>query len=182
MHLRKTFIRFSLLVSVFMASAATLLLISAGKAGAESPEQAGAGISLAHLEVSGVIIRVHPSMFFIRPTHGLQPRTISMLKAERIGLHESRIGEHVTLLVDEGNVLVDAFKAGAPLPDHRIVAGELHYTDQTWEEIKLSTPEGIERFEVDPLASSKLSVLNEGAHVEVELDADNRVVYIQRTR
>jgi hypothetical protein len=133
-----------------------------------------------HLEVKGVVAKAHPSMLFIRPVHGLQLRTISIIKAERIGLHQAGIGDHVTLLVDEGNVLVDAYRTGAPLPEHRVIVGELRYADQTWEEIKLSTPEGVERYDVDPLAGSKLSGLSQGTHVEVELDADNTVVYIQR--
>lgn len=180
MRVQATCTRTFLLASLCLPCVFTLL--GAGRGAAESPGQPGAVASIRHLEVTGVIAKIHPAMFFIRLAHGSQPRTLSMLKAERIGLHEARIGDSVTLLVDEGNVLVDAYRAGATVPDHRVIAGELQYTDQTWEEIKLSTPEGIERYEVDPLAGSKLSGLNQGSRVEVELDADNQVVYILRAR
>ena len=49
-------------------------------------------------------------------------------------------------------------------------------------EIQLSTPEGFERFDVDALAGSKLSVFQEGVPVTVELDADNVMIDIQRSR
>ena len=49
-------------------------------------------------------------------------------------------------------------------------------------EIQLSTPEGFERFDVDALAGSKLSVFQEGDPVTVELDADNVMIDIHRFR
>jgi hypothetical protein len=47
--------------------------------------------------------------------------------------------------------------------------------------VKLSTPEGIERFDVDSLIGSKLSIMQEGSAVIVELDEDNTVIDIHRT-
>jgi len=105
-----------------------------------------------------------------------------MLKAERLGLHDAKVGDKLTLVTDEGNVLVDAHRTGTPGQGHRIIAGDLGYADQFWGEIKLSTPEGFDRFEVDSLAGSKLSVLQEGTPVEVELDEANVVIDIHRQR
>ena len=158
------------------------VLFWAVPAAADHPGQSGPFPHIAHLEVHGVVTRVEPSMLFVRPQYGLQPRTISILKAERIGLSNAKIGDKLTLVVDEGNVLIDAHSTGTPGQGHRIIAGQLGYVDQFWGEIKLSTPEGFDRFEVDSLTGSKLSVLQEGTPVEVELDETNTVIDIHRQR
>jgi len=107
---------------------------------------------------------------------------VSPNKADRVGLHDAKVGDPVLLLVDSGNVLLDAAKADQPWPDHRMIAGTLNYADSYWGEIQLSTPDGPERFEVDSLAGSKLSVFQEGTPVTVELDADNVMIDIYRRR
>ncbi len=130
--------------------------------------------------VNGVITHIQSGMLFVKPEAGLQLRTISPARADRVGLHESKVGQHVTLWVDAGNVLVNVRRSDLPVPDHRIVSGSLRYTDPYWSEIQLSTPDGIAEFPVDSLASSKLSVFPQGARVEVELDADNVLIDIHR--
>lgn len=160
----------------------TAVLFLAVPSAADHPGQSGPFPHVTHLEVKGSVVKIHPSMLVIQIPYGLRPRTISIAKAERIGLHDVTVGEEVTLVLDEGNVLVDAHKTRLPGHGHRIIAGEIDYADPYWSEMKLSTPEGTEQFEVDPLAGSKLSVFSEGTPVEVELDEANVVIDIHRRR
>lgn len=164
-----------------LPACAAILLWTAPVA-ADHPDRSGPFPHIAHLEVIGIVKRIEPSMVFVQIPYGLRPRTISIVKAERIGLHDVKLGEEVTLVLDEGNVLIDAHKTRLPGHGHRIIAGELNYADQYWSEMQLSTPEGTERFEVDSLAGYKLSVLQEGTPVEVELDEANVVIDIHRSR
>ena len=78
--------------------------------------------------------------------------------------------------------LLDVTAAGRAFADHRMIVGTIHYADPYWNEIQISTPEGFERFDVDALAGSKLSVYQEGAPVTLELDADNVMIDIHRSR
>jgi hypothetical protein len=135
-----------------------------------------------HHGLSGVITKIRSGMLFVKTPHSLQYRAISPNKADRVGLHHAKTGEPVVMLVDAGNVLLDVAGADRALIDHRIVAGTLHYADPYWGEIQLSTPEGFERFEVDALAGSKLSVFQEGNPVAIELDADNMMIDIHRMK
>lgn len=159
--------------------ACAALLCLASSAGAESPETILQG---THHELRGVIATIRSGVLFVHTVHGLQPRMVSPNKADRVGLHDAKVGDPVLLLVDSGNVLLDAAKADQPWPDHRMIAGTLNYADSYWGEIQLSTPDGPERFEVDSLAGSKLSVFQEGTPVTVELDADNVMIDIYRRR
>ena len=149
-------------------------------AGAESSEGSSPGV---HLAVSGQIAKIESGLLFVKTPYGLQMRTISPNKADRIGLHDAQVGDEVWLLVDSGNVLLDATRPGGEdFANHKVLAGRIHYADPFWREIHISTPEGFERFEVDTLAGSKLSVFQEGMPVTIELDADNVMIDIQSNR
>jgi hypothetical protein len=134
----------------------------------------------AHYGFSGVIAKIESGMLFIRTDASLQSRTISPVKADRVGLHDAKVGDAVNLLVDSGNVLIDVSRTDRFFPDHRFVVGTVHYADPFWREIQLSTPDGPTTFEVDALAGNKLSVLPEGAPVTLELDTDNVMIDIHR--
>ena len=144
--------------------------------------QADEVMRVAHHGFGGVISKIESGMLFVKAPENLQMRTISPNKADRVGLHDARKGDTILMLVDSGNVLLDVTMAGRAFADHRTIVGTLHYADPYWSEIQLSTPEGFERFDVDALAGSKLSVFHEGAPVTVELDADNVMIDIQRSR
>lgn len=154
-----------------------LIFFFVAPAGGHESGQEGSG---THREINVIVTKIASGVIFAMPFEGLRPRTISPNKADRAGLHETQPGDEVTLIVDEGNIVVDAHKAGIPSLGHRTVAGTLQYADTFWAEIRLSTPEGLERFEVDALAGSKLSMFQEGAPVTVELDEDNMLIDIHR--
>jgi hypothetical protein len=134
----------------------------------------------SHYGFSGVIAKIESGMLFIRTDESLQPRAISPNKADRVGLYNAKVGDAVNLLVDSGNVLIDASGTDRPQPDHVFVVGTVRYSDPLWHEIQLSTPEGTTTYEVDSLAGTKLSTLPEGAPVTLELDADNVMIDIHR--
>ncbi|MBX3326931.1 MAG: hypothetical protein U0223_07875 [Nitrospira sp.] len=136
----------------------------------------------AHYGFSGVISKIHAGMLFVQTEASLQPRTISPSKADRVGLHNAKVGETVNLLVDSGNVMIDVARTDRFFPEHRFVVGTVRYTDPSWQEIQLATPEGISTFEVDALVGTKLSQLPDGAPVTLELDADNVMVDLYRGR
>ena len=139
-------------------------------------------VQASHYGFSGVIAKIHSGVLFVKMDRSLQPRTISPSKADRVGLHDARVGETVNMIVDSGNVLMDAAKTDRFFPDHHFVSGTLRYADPYWTEIQISTPEGSERVDVDALAGYKLSGFQEGQLVTLELDADNVMIDIYRTQ
>lgn len=154
-------------------------LYALGLAGYALADESGSG---THPAIPGTISQIRSGMLFITTPAGLRPRVVSPNHADRVGLHEARVGDRVMLWVDEGNVLIDVHADGFQGRTHRTVAGRLWYADPYWNEIRLATPGGIERYDVDALAGSKLSVMPEGGPVTVELDEDNIVIDIHRNR
>jgi hypothetical protein len=112
------------------------------------------------------------------PGVNLQPRPVSVNKADRMGLHEAKVGDEVIVTVDEANVLLDIHDKSGPIHGHRILVGNLAYADPFWEVVEVFTSEGLESFAVDPAAGSKLSGLTEGALVRAELDEANVLIDI----
>lgn len=163
----------------FLVPAVAAMLSAGVPAGAEQPTPF---VQSAHYGFSGVISKIHSGMIFVQTETSMQPRVISPTKADRVGLLNAKVGETLNLLVDSGNVLMDVSRTDRFFPEHRFVAGRIHYADPYWSEIQVSTPEGSASYEVDPLAGSKLSVLEEGMPVTIELDADNVMVDIHRAR
>jgi hypothetical protein len=162
--------------TVLLSLAAVFLVTPVG---AQPSEEIVLG---SHYGFSGVVTKIVSGMLFVRNDASLQPRTISPNKADRVGLHDVKVGDAVNLLVDSGNVLIDVSRTDRFFPDHRFMVGTVRYADPFWQEIQLSTPEGTTTFEVDALAGSKLSSIPEGAPVTVELDTDNVMIDIFRDR
>lgn len=142
------------------------------------PHEADQAGPSTHREITTTIEKVQSGLVFLRPVAGLRHRAVSVVKAERMGLQDVKPGDEVIAIIDEGNVLLDIHKKGTPPAGHRLVSGRLSYADPFWSVIELSTPQGTETFAVDPNAGSKLSVLQEGRRVRVELDEDNVVIDI----
>ena len=157
-----------------------IVLCATGVSGAEPTQDIV--VQGVHYGFSGVISKIESGVLFIRTDTSLQPRAVSPNKADRVGLHSAKIGDTVNLLVDSGNVLIDVSSADRFFPDHHFVVGTVRYTDPYWQEIQLSTPEGTTTYEVDELAGNKLSVLQDGTSVTLELDADNVMIDIHRGR
>jgi hypothetical protein len=169
--------RKSVATLVFLVPLLSVVVAGSAQAGDSSLVAPG-----AHYGLTGVITKIRSGMLFVSSRAGLQPRTISPMKADRVGLHQAQVGESVNLLVDSGNVLIDVSGGDRPIPEHRFIKGTLRYADPFWGEIQLSTPEGFSSFEVDALAGSKLSTLKEGLPVLVELDSDNVMIDIYKAR
>jgi hypothetical protein len=108
----------------------------------------------------------------------LSPRWVSVKKAERMGLHQAKVGDEVIVTLDESNVLLDIHDPSHPIHRHRILVGNLAYADPFWEVVEIFTSEGLESFSVDPSAGSKLNALKEGSLVRAELDESNVMVDI----
>ena len=168
-----------------MRAPSALLLISAVLmcAATAGADDAGGFTAYTHYGFSGVVSKIESGFLFVKSPHGLQLRAISPNKADRVGLHDAKIGDEILLLVDSGNVLLDATTpTRMAMFEHRLLTGRIDYGDPYWGEIRLSTPEGTERFDVDSLMGNKLWVYEHGAPVVIELDADNVMIDIHRDR
>jgi uncharacterized protein YuzE len=95
------------------------------------------------------------------------------------GPHKLKVGEEVEMQVNENNAVIDVHRKGEKSHSHRFVSGNLTYTSSDKKEIKLWTPEGEKTFDVQT-GRSKMSSLEEGAPVTIELNEAGKVIDIHR--
>jgi len=89
------------------------------------------------------------------------------------------LGEDVEMQVNENNAVIDVHRKGDKAHSHRFVTGNLAYTAPDRREIKVWTPEGEKAIDVQT-GRSKLSALEEGAPVTVELNEAGKMIDINR--
>jgi len=165
--------------SIYCAPTCLLLLLLGSPAVAHESDLSGPH---SHKNVPATITKMESGLMYLElqgsSGEQLSPRSVSIKKAERMGLHQAKVGDEVIVTVDESNVLLDIHDPSRPIHGHRILVGNLSYADPFWEVVEIVTSKGLESFSVDALTGSKLSGLPEGALVRAELDEANVLVDI----
>jgi hypothetical protein len=91
---------------------------------------------------------------------------------------DAKVGDKVTLWVNQDNIVVDHHRKGME-GVHRFITGKLVYVGRTKKEIKLLTPEGEKIFPLERL-EVKAGGIEEGALVTVELNENGTVIDLHR--
>lgn len=126
-----------------------------------------------HMKVSGVVSKVQSGLVTVKTPWG------TMTFTSATGPQKLEVGEEVEMQVNENNAVIDVHRKGAPAHFHRYVTGNFTYTAPDRKEIKLWTPEGEKTFDVQS-GRSKMSTLEEGTPVTIELNEAGKVIDIHR--
>ena len=151
------------------------LLVLAAPVVADQPGQAVA--PAPHQKLTGVVSKVQSGVVFVQTPVGQV--TLSSKFVEKGGVVDAKIGEEVTMWVNENNIVVDVYKKGESAPVHRLVSGNLAYTSDQKTDVRLWTPEGERAFSV-ARNKSKLSAIQEGTPVTLELNQAGEVIDVHR--
>ena len=148
-------------------------LLSGGLAWADQPRQhQGAH----HIEASGVVTKVDASSIALKtPSANL---ILNVNATERSGLSQVRVGDELTVWIDEDNNVVDVHQKGHQAK-HRLITGKLAYSDNSKTAMKPSTTEG------KPSVPIKLEEVTPdnmpgGTLGTVEIDEQGRLMDIHR--
>lgn len=164
---------------IFLVPACLLLVLVGSPVVAHDVDLSGPH---THRSVPATITKIESGLMFLEiqgdSGEKVSPRSVSVKKAERMGVHQPKVGDKVVVTVDESNALLDIHDPSRPIQGHRILIGNLAYADPFWEVVEILTSRGLESFSVDPMAGTKLSTLPEGALVRAELDEANVLVDI----
>ena len=126
-----------------------------------------------HMKVSGVVSNVQSGITTVKTPWG------TMKIASTLTPKNLEVGEEVEMRVNENNAVIDVHRKGDKPHAHRFVTGNLVYTSSDKKEIKVWTPEGEKAIDVQT-GRSKLSALEEGAPVTVELNEAGKMIDINR--
>jgi hypothetical protein len=126
-----------------------------------------------HMKVSGVVSKVQSDLITVKTPWG-QMRITSSTAPKNL-----EVGEEVEMQVNENNAVIDVHRKGDPSHSHRFVSGKLAYASSDRREIKLWTPEGEKKFDVQT-GRSQLSGIDEGTPIAIELNEQGKVIDIHR--
>lgn len=123
-------------------------------------------------KVNGVISEMRSGLIMVTTSWGT-------MTIQSDALTEAKVGDEITVWVNENNVVIDAYPKGEARPHHRWVRGSLTYTSGNQEAITLWTPEGKKDFIVKR-NRSKFGSFVEGNPITVQLNDKGEVIDVHR--
>jgi hypothetical protein len=130
----------------------------------------------AHIQASGVVTKVTKTGITLKtPAADV---TLNVNATERSGLTHVKVGDELTVWINEDNIVVDVHTKGHQR-EHRLITGKLAYSDPAKSQMKLWTPEGVRSFPIK-LEEARLQNIPEGTNVTVEIDEQGRLMDIHK--
>jgi hypothetical protein len=131
--------------------------------------------SQGHMRISGVVTGVKSGVVTVKTPAG--HLTLNENAAHRHG-KEPKIGDELTIYVNENNMVIDVHTKGQE-GLHRLITGKLIYVGKMKNEIKLWTPEGEKVFPLERI-EVKTGPLPEGTLITVEVNESGTVVDVHK--
>jgi hypothetical protein len=162
---------------VVIVTAASLFLV-AGVTSADTGHD-GAKTGEHHRTIHGVVIAEKSGVVTVKTPEGTT-MSVAEKASQRHGHAVPKVGEEVTLIVNENNNVIDMHLKGTE-GAHSFVTGKLVYVGKMKPEIKLQTPQGDKTF---PLVRQDIKTggIEEGALVTAELNEAGAVIDLHRAK
>ena len=119
----------------------------------------------------GIVLKIEDSMIFIKTP------VVEYELPMNVAAPNTAPGDEMTLWVNENNVVLDHYRAGAMSP-RRFITGPVRYADKTRVHIKLWTPEGEKTFSLLQIKTG--AQLREGNQITLEIDEADRVIALRQ--
>jgi hypothetical protein len=173
--LRKIFSLFSL----FVIPVAVLLIPLDAHPDPADPEEV-AHMKAGHQKVEGVVTEVKSGLYTVKTPTGAT-RTLTEAAAFRQGRDVPKVGDEMTLWVNEGNMVMDARLKGQPGKAPRFISGTLSSIDNGKSQMTLSTSGGERGFSLRP-ESRMFRDIAVGTQVTIEVNDTGEVIDIHKDK
>jgi hypothetical protein len=173
--LRKTFLIFSL----FILPVAALMIPLQARSDPADPEEV-AHMKAGHQKVEGVVIDMKSGLYTVKTSTGAT-LTLAETAAVRNGHNAPKVGDEMTLWVNEGNMVMDARPKGKPGKAPRFISGTLASINNGNSRMTLSTPGGEKSFNLRP-ESRMFRDIAVGAEVTLEVNDTGEVIDIHKDK
>jgi hypothetical protein len=131
-----------------------------------------------HQKVEGVVTEVKSGLYTVKTSTGAT-LTLTEAAAVRHGPSAPKVGDEMTLWVNEGNMVMDARPKGHPGKRPRFITGTLASIDNGKSQLTLSTSGGKKSFHLRP-ESRMFRNIAVGAEVTIEVKDTGEVIDIHK--
>jgi len=165
--------------SLFIIPAVMLMAPLTAQADPADPEEV-AHMKAGHKKVEGVVTEVKSGLYTVKtPTGGTL--TLTEAAAFRQGQSIPKVGDEMTLWVNEGNMVMDARPKGQPGKASRFVSGTLSSIDNGKSQMTLSTSGGERGYSLRP-ESRMFRESAVGTQVTIEVNHTGEVIEIHKDK
>ena len=165
------------LFSLFVIPAALLMFPLEAQSEPADPDEV-AHMKAGHKKVEGVVIDMKSGLYTVKTPTGAT-LTLTEAAALRHGHDVPKVGDELTLWVNEGNMVMDARPKGHPGKGPRFITGTLASIDHGKSQLTLSTSGGEKSFHLRP-ESRMFRNIAVGAEVTIEVNDTGEVIDIHK--
>ena len=139
-----------------------------------------AHMKAGHQKVEGVVSEVKSGLYTVKTSTGAT-LTLTESAAVRQGRDVPKVGDEMTLWVNEGNMVMDARLKGEPGKAPRFISGTLTSIDNGKSQMTLSTSGGEQGFSLRP-ESRMFRDIAVGTQVTLEVNDTGEVIDIHKDK
>ena len=144
-----------------------------------NPEEI-AHMKAGHKKVEGVVTELKSGLYTVKTTTGAT-LTLTEATAFRQGQAVPKVGDEVTLWVNEGNMVMDARPKGQPGKGPRFITGTLASIDNGKSQMTLSTSGGERGYSLRP-ESRMFRDIAVGSEVTIEVNEMGEVIDVHKNK
>lgn len=165
------------LFSLFVIPVAVLMIPLDAQADPADPEDV-AHMKAGHQKIEGVVTELKSGLIIVKSSTGAT-LTLTEAAAFRQGKPVPKVGDEMTLWVNEGNMVIDVRPKGQPGQSPRFIAGTIASIDNGKSRMTLSTPGGEKSFNLRP-ESRMFRDIAVGTEITIELNDTGEVSDIHK--
>jgi hypothetical protein len=164
---------------LFVIPAALLMCPLEAQSDTADPEDI-AHMKAGHKKIEGVVIDMKSGLYTVKTPTGAT-LTLTETAAVRHGHSVPKVGDEMTLWVNEGNMVIDAHMKGQSDKPHRFISGTLASIDNAQSKLTLSTSGGEKNFKLKP-ESRMFRDIAPGTQVTIEVNETGEVIAHQKDK
>ena len=168
-----------LIFSLFIIPAVVLMIPLAAQSDPTDLEEVSR-MKAGHQKVEGVVIEVKSGLYTVKTPTGAT-LTLTEAAAVRQGRDVPKVGDEMTLWVNEGNMVMDARPKGQPGKAPRFITGTLASIDNGKSKMTLATSGGEKSFNLRP-ESRMFRDIAVGTQVTIEVNDTGEVIDIHKDK
>ena len=166
-------------ISLFIIPVAVLIIPLEAQSDPADPEEV-AHMKAGHKKVEGMVTEVKSGLIIVKSSTGAT-LTLTEAAAFRQGKPVPKVGDEMTLWVNEGNMVMAAYPKGQPGKAPRFIAGTLLSIDNGKSQMTLSTSGGERGYSLRP-ESRMFRDIAVGSEVTIEVNEMGEVIDIHKDK